>query len=63
MIDAAYIALRRNSLVTVVWCDGDIDGAAVAWPMWLDVIEAAYILWLGVLCNRLSTITQRARRV
>ena len=63
MIDAAYTALRRNSLVTVVWCDGDIDGAAVAWPMWLDVLEAAFILWLGVIWNLLWTITQRARRV
>ena len=62
MLDAAYTALRRNALVSAVWCDGYIDGAAVEWPMWLDVLEASFILYMGVAWNQLSRITQRARR-
>lgn len=63
MLDAACTALRRNALVSVVWCGGDIDGAAVEWPMWLDVLESSFILWLEVIWSQVSRITQRARSV
>ena len=58
MIDAAYRALRCNRVVTLEWCAGQIDGEPVQWPLWLDVIEASFLIYLGVIWGRLSRIAR-----
>ncbi len=58
MIDAAYRALRCNRVVTLAWCAGQIGGEPVLWPLWLDVIEASFLIYLGVIWNKLSRIAR-----